>query len=41
MKRTKLQALILGFSFLLLMNLSFQSVTAQGIDNSPWHKQLL
>ncbi len=36
MKRAKLQVLILGFSFLLLMNLSFQSVTAQEVNNSPW-----
>ncbi len=36
MKRYKLQALIFGFSFLLLMNFSFQSVVAQGVDNSPW-----
>ncbi len=36
MKHYKLQTLILGFSFLLLMNLSFQSVVAQRVDNSPW-----
>jgi len=37
MKHNKLQYLVLGFSFLLLLNLSFQSVAAQQVDNSPWH----
>ena len=37
MKRCNLQGLVFGFSFLLLMNLSSQSVVAQGEANSPWH----
>ncbi len=36
MKRTKLQVLIFGLSILLLIIVSFQSVEAQGVANSPW-----
>ena len=36
MKRTKLQVLIVGLSFLFFMNLSIQSMVAQSVDNSPW-----
>lgn len=36
MKQNKLQVLIFGLSILLLMNISIQSVAAQGVDSSPW-----
>jgi len=36
MNYCKFQVLVFGFSFLLLMNLSFQSTVAQKLADSPW-----
>ncbi len=37
MKLCKFHVLVFGFSFLLLMNISFRSAVAQELANSPWH----